>query len=436
MGRRKKYRNGRDTLGDIDRKARGMRSDIQDFSKNISRIQQALEELNREEAQIYLRLAEVRIDLLDDPDLVDKISTVEREASALIFERSASRDRLDRELRDNQAEHNALEKERQLLHVELEAYRDRALDAEAVSQKKLNKDKEFLAILDQLAEKRSQIERTENKIEIARADYKEKSQPYHEDELFIYLKEREYGRSTYKASALVSTLDKWVSGLIGYEAARRNYDMLLSIPGKLIQHQQMLHKQLEKLGHERDEYIQAFYKKDGTFDEQEAYLQQKSGIDEIDNRLRQLTLEQDRILRKKTRRAGRVDENYGHAISTLKNLYQNKSLESLRHYAALSASQADDELVSRLITIEKWRGEQESSLRSYVRTVEDLNKQYKRLESMRTTYKHRGYDSRRTVFNDDNMFGVLLGEFLVGVLSNRQLWRAVGEIMEEVFDFD
>lgn len=435
MGRRRhKYRNGRDTLLDIDKRAYKMREDIEDFSKNISRIEQDLEELDREEAEIYLRLAEVRIDLLDDPELANKISVAEREASSFISERSAVRDRLDRELRDNRVELESLEKERQTLHDALDEYCDKAVAAKALSQKKLDRDKGFLDLLNRIDGKRSQIERIENKITLARADYQKKSKPYHDDELFVYLKERHYGRADYKASTLISTLDECVAGLVGYEEARRNYDMLLSIPGKLVQHQQLLERQLQDLERERYEYIQDFYKKDGTFESQKAYLDQKLAIDEIDQELRELAAEQDQILRKKTRRAERVDDNYAHAISTLKNLYQNKSLESLRHYAALSASQADDDLVSRLTVINKRRVKQKASLKSYARTVDDLNKQYQRLETARSTYKHKGYDSRLTKFDEYNLFGVLLGEFLVGVLSNRQLWRAVGEILEDVFD--
>ncbi len=433
MGRRRR-RNGRDTLDDIDRRAYTMRSDINDFSKNISRIEQDLEKLNQEEAQIYLRLAEVRLDFIDDPDIVDKISIAERRAGEIMLSRSASRQKLDQELKDNQAEQKAFEKERQFLLARLDQFRMQAEEAKASSLAKLRKDIAYLEILGRIKVKQKQIERTDHKIEVSRSDYKEKSKPYHTDELFVYLNERQYGLSGYKASALISTLDQWVAGLIRYDEARRNYNMLLSIPGKLLQYKQILQKQLDGIEQEKIDYQQAFYKKDGTLVDQESYLKQKEAIDSIDAKIRHAALEQDRIVRLKTSEADQVDETYGRAIETLKNLYINKSLESLRHYALLSAPQEDDELVSRLISIEKWRNDQNASLVSYKRTVADLNQQYQRLEEARGAYKNRGYDTSRTVFNNDGMFGVLLGEFLVGVLSNRQLWRAVGEIIEDVFD--
>lgn len=432
MGRNR-YRNGRDTLEDIDRRANNMRSNIQDFSKNISRIEQDLEQLDRNEAQAYLRLAEVRIDLIDDPEIADKISVAEREASQLIFARTAAREKLDRELRENQAEQKTLEKERQFLLASIERYKDKADAAEKSSLDKLRQDKAYIKICDRIDVKQMQIARAQDKIELARLDYKEKSALYHADELFVYLKERHYGRGDYKASALISTIDQWVARLVNYEEARRNYDMLLSIPGKLIQHKQLLQKKIESVEQEKEEYKQAFFQKDGTLAVQLDYLKQKEAIDDFDRQIREAALEQDRIIRLKTSSADQVDENYGLAINTLKNLYKNKSLESLRHYASLSVTQDDDELVARLKSISKRRVDQESSLRSYRKTVKDLNHQYQRLEEARSTYKQRGYDSRRTRF-DDNIFGVLLAEFLVGVISNRQLWRAVGEIIEDVFD--
>ncbi len=433
MGR-DRYRNGRDTLEDIDRRAYNMRANIEEFSKNISRIERDLETLDREEAEIYLRLAEVRFDLLDDPGVADKISAAERDAGQLIFARSVAREKLDRDLKNNLNSQKALEKERQLLLFGIEQYHINAEDAEKSSLEKLLKDKKYLEILERVDFKHNQVKRTDDKIELARRDYKEKSEPYHNDELFVYLKERNYGRSDYKASALIGSLDKWVAELVRYEEARRNYDMLVSIPGKLIQHKQLLQKELEAVEQELEDYKQAFYKKDGTLLVQQSLIEKRQEIADLDMKIRRAAVEQDTLLRMKTSSAEQVDENYKSVITTLRNLYKNKSLESLKHYAALSVTQDDDELVSRLISISKRQADQETSLNSYRKTVKDLNNQYQRLEELRAGYKNKGYDSRRVVFRGDNVFAVLLGEFLVGVLTNRQLWHAVGEIIEDVFD--
>jgi hypothetical protein len=83
---------------------------------------------------------------------------------------------------------------------------------------------------------REQAARAEEKAAQAEADREEKRRPYEADPLFMYLWRQRYGTREYKASNLVRFFDRKVAHLIGFEAARINYAMLMELPDRLREH--------------------------------------------------------------------------------------------------------------------------------------------------------------------------------------------------------
>jgi hypothetical protein len=84
------------------------------------------------------------------------------------------------------------------------------------------------------------IRNAEEKAARAEADRDEKRRPYESDPLFMYLWRRGFGTRDYEASNLVRYFDRKVAHLIGYEAARVNYAMLLELPERLREHAERL----------------------------------------------------------------------------------------------------------------------------------------------------------------------------------------------------
>jgi hypothetical protein len=84
------------------------------------------------------------------------------------------------------------------------------------------------------------IRNAEEKAARAEADRDEKRRPYESDPLFMYLWRRGFGTRDYEASNLVRHFDRKVAHLIGYEAARVNYAMLLELPERLREHAERL----------------------------------------------------------------------------------------------------------------------------------------------------------------------------------------------------
>ena len=84
------------------------------------------------------------------------------------------------------------------------------------------------------------IRSAEEKATQAAADREEKRRPYEADPLFMYLWRRRFGTRDYRAGNLVRYLDRKVAHLIGYEAARVNYAMLMELPERLREHVERL----------------------------------------------------------------------------------------------------------------------------------------------------------------------------------------------------
>lgn len=431
MGRR---RSGKHMLHDMDKKGRNIRSNIHDLNDNISKSQQKLEELKSEEARTYLRLAETRIELLDDPSLADQISHAEKEAQNLIASRHKSREALENNLHDNEQEQQQLEDQRIALSEQTEELYAKAKKAEQDIDKQLETDKAYQKFEASKQNTLSQITSVESKITLAREDYQKKSKPYHDDELFLYLKTRQYGTSNYKASSLVRTLDNWVANLVHYEQARRNYAILHALPGKLIAHKQLLEQKCDTIENDQKQYKQKQYKNGGALEHRNTYRESQQKLDEIDQNLDTLEQEHQSILEQMQKQGQSSDEFYNTAVETLNNIYKNKSIHNLRRYAAMTQTKADDKLIKRLADIEADITETQAQLSTYSRSLKQENKTLQTLQNVRKTYKQKRYDVRHTTFENGNTFNILLNEFLMGVLSNRRFWRAVGNIVVDVLD--
>jgi hypothetical protein len=94
----------------------------------------------------------------------------------------------------------------------------------------------------------SVISNAQEKLAQAEADREEKRRPYESDPMFMYLWRRRFGTRDYEAGNLVRYLDRKVAHLIGYEAARVNYTMLMELPDRMREHVERLKQERGGLG--------------------------------------------------------------------------------------------------------------------------------------------------------------------------------------------
>mgnify|MGYP001812897431 CR=1 FL=1 len=105
-------RSGKNILSDIDRKAHEMRSSIQDLNTTITKTQNRIDTLYHKEAENYLKLAELIIDLISDNDVVKQISLAEKEIANALKEKQSSRHSFDKSLTTKKEQQEKIEQER------------------------------------------------------------------------------------------------------------------------------------------------------------------------------------------------------------------------------------------------------------------------------------------------------------------------------------
>ena len=427
-------RSGRDILSDIDHRIEDTRGRVQNLNRKISEANGKIESFRQEQAGSYLKLAELRVDLLDDTDVVGQLSRAEQEAKSFLDQRQKSRDALDKNLTENRSEQNALEQKRADLLEKIDLFAVKVKNAENKVLETLEQDPAYLDILSAIEKTENQIIRVENKIETAQEDYDTKVKPYHTDPLFIYLWDRGFGTSTYRAGALIRTLDQWVAHTADYEPARRNYAMLSGIPEKLETHKTHMEEKAKELETQQTTLEQTVFEKKGVTKLQEEYKTKRSALDEIDQKIEKLEESYKKILQDQDNFSDEKDNLYMRAVETLKTLYAGQSLHNLRRNAASTGTKEDDKIVRRLYWLDEEIDEIEDRITTYQKALRQEGWQLNEIQNVRKTFKHKRYDTRRTTFSDGNMFNILLGQFITGVLTNAHFWSAVGRLCLEVLD--
>ena len=425
-------KNGAQMLSEIDRKVGETRTHVQDLSGHISETQNKIDTLEQEETKLYSKLAALRLGVLNDTPMQNEITDTENGVRAILKERQDARDALDKKLQANQADQNALEQERVTAAKSLESLANKIKSKEQKVLDGLAKEVAYQTHEANIQTLEIQIARTEHKIKTAQDDYNEKTQPYKNDPLFMYLWDRGYNTSTYRASSLIRVLDRWVARLSAYNPARRNFAMLSGIPEKLMQHKEILEERMENLERDQDSLEKSAFEKAGVLKLQNSYAEKHDALEDIDTRLGIFESGHQEILDKKAEYLDKADPLYEKAVTVLGDIYKSDTPENLRREALLTATSDDDNLVRRLLAIDAEMDEQKVHLDSYVSALNVAQHELSQAQQVRTTFKNKGYASHQTKFSDNNMFQIFLGQFITGVLTNSDFWEFVGQICVEV----
>ncbi len=421
-------------LSDINSEAAKLRERIVRLNEKVSETNSEIEALHQEKATIYLNLAELRYDLLDNNTATGKLYKAEEEARSYLGQRQSTRQQLDKELEKNQSQQLSLEQKRKTVQDRIDNFATKIKNAEEKTLKALEKSPEYKAGQNQLEMTELQILRIESKIILAREDYEAKVIPYYADPLFKYLWDSGYGTSAYKKSGLSRLMDAWVADVADYEPARRNYAMLSGIPEKLELHKNYLEERIIELDKQMAHLEETAFEKDGILVMRHEYLAKRNALLQIDTELKQLEVRYHEILAQKEKFSSNTDQFYSGAIKKLNDLYQSKSLFNLRRNAAATPTKEDDKLIRSLFEIDKYLEKLEDELSEYKSSLRQEEWRLTEVQNVRQTFKDKKYDSKQTTFRDGNMFSVLLGQFVVGIITNEYFWRAVGNLCAEIFD--
>lgn len=427
-------RSGTEVLSDINHEAQKVRERVSGLNQKISESNSEVESLRQREAEAYIKLAEVRYELLDDEDIKQSLYRVEKEASSYVRARQEAREQLDKELLENQKEQSSQEEKRKTLQEKVDDFLAKLTKVEQKALQKIEQKETYQAAIKDIESTENFISRIENKIVVATEDYEEKLKPYHADPLFMYLWNIGYGTSKYRKGNIRRIMDRWVAGVCNYEPARRNYAMLSGIPEKLQIHREQLIEKTGYLQEKVDEIEEQAFAKDGVTTLREEYEKKHQLLETLDAGLTDLETRHHEILQEKEKFSSNTDRFYSGAIQKLQELYKGKNLRNLRRNAAATPTAEDDDIVKDLFFIEDRIEILDDEISQYQSTLRQEEWKLAEVQKVRKEFKEKGYGHRLTTFKDGNMFVTLLGQFMVGVLTNQYFWRAVGDLCEEIFD--
>jgi hypothetical protein len=419
--------SGRQALGSIDQALNQAHSRIADVQGQITEARNQVLDLQKAQAQDYRDLARVRVERLAGPEVDGQLDHAERQVLALFEERAEAIARLQQEIADADRLREQHEAQRRHQATQLDGAVGVVDEAEAKTQARLDSDQTYRAQRDLAEQAERKALHADSKATRSEEERQSKGEAYKQDPLFNYLWERHYGLPEYKAGGMARWLDGKVARLIGFADARANFSRLNEIPQRLREHADQLRVLADQEFAQLRELDEAARKADGIPALEVHVAHEQEVLDEIDERIRLGEEEEQALLEKRAKYAAGDDEYTVRAIEFMANEYQLDDLVTLRRDAFSTPYPEDDMVVSHMLQREDEQQGLESSIAGLRESLEQQHKRLLELESLRTEFKRSRYDRAGSVFDNDSMIGVMLGQFLAGLLDRRMLWKVLKE---------
>lgn len=230
-----KWISGRDALEQLDRRLVRLRGRLNDAIQTADGIEGRLGEIQSHRVGALQRLADMRLDVIQDADIED-LDRLHRQALELL---QSHADYIEDERGAIEAASNQIASlethraERSSTHQALETEIENKLaDVEA----QLKNDAAYRALVEAYEDADAIAERAEQKRAVAIDEREEKSAAYLSDPLFSYLWDRGFGTTEYEGGGLFKMVDGWIAKLCKYQGARPNFARLNDVTDWLGDH--------------------------------------------------------------------------------------------------------------------------------------------------------------------------------------------------------
>ena len=416
---------GTSALRNIDQSLQSIRNDVVRLDSQLARLTSQLASKERQRAKLLNDIASVRLSEIESGELHANYTAADRESAELLDQRERALKELNARIEAINERISEAEGQRDLLLKTVNDASDEIVEAEGQVQASLASDKAYLVQLENAQRAESIAEEAQRKTQQAQENMAEKAKPYQEDGLFMYLWNRGYGTTEYRAGPFSRFMDSWVAKVIKYEASRVNYWNLMAIPERLNEH-------AERVG--------------DTADEQHMLLQQlemnaleSAGVTSLEAELASLRLQLDahddtieelesklnEYLEQRALYASGGDDYIQKCLQRISTSLEHSSLQSIHRYVKMTVSPTDDQLVLELQELEDSLDGAEDDL-SDVRALHDGKlSRLKDLEKVRRDFKNSRFDDVRSGFGNQALITGVLAQFLQGVVSGSDVWRVI-----------
>lgn len=410
--------SARQALNDIERAILGVRRDEDRLVAMLADTKAEGDRLRAEQADAFRALARLRLDAIARDEVVGELDSVERRARAALDKRrdrlaelKASREGASSKLEDLEDKRAAAAKLRDAAIEAVETKTD-AVEARLAAEdewKRLTAAIEAAeAIASAAEEKRRQAEQ----------DRAVKGKPYEDDRLFMYLWQRGYGTSVYRAGALTRYFDGKVARLAGYDAARVNYFMLTEIPTRLAEHAERLKAEVAAAVVARQAYERAALEADGIKPLEAAVADADRVLAKVETDIARVKSDVDSI-DKETVAA--LDDNGDPAvrgvIEDLAGTLARADMVELVRRAEATPTPEDDRIVKQLRQVERDLIRVDAQAEELRRASIDVATKRQELEHSRDVFRRSGYDRPNGSFANGDTIGSLIGGIISGAIT-------------------
>lgn len=406
----------------LDEALKDIRREEDDITKRISRSSERVAKLKETELALVRELARIRLDPAQREELGGALSDAERRARDMLVRHGEEIARREKALDALEARLAALSEERQKTLDTISGLQERLSGFETAASAALAQDPGYKRDSQRRAELDDIIAQAEKKAQQAAADEEVKSRPYREDPLFMYLLDRKYGTSEYRAAPIFRYLDGKVAQLVRFADARANYLMLTAIPERLRSHVEQLEAERDELDAALDAAeVRAIDAAGGASVREELEAAQER-IVAIDAEVLAAEDERDALTAEHKMLAEGRDPNFDDAVAVLADALVRSDSARLLAEARQTGSPEDDAVVVKIEDTRLRISEEEAEIRDQRARLSTLEARRRELEDISYEFKTQRYDDPRSRFGEDRLVGDLLNEFLRGAITASAYW--------------
>lgn len=280
-------------------------------------------------------------------------------------------------------------------------------------------DEDAVALRRAVADKRNALEAAREKLVRAEEERDGKSSAYDNDELFVYLRRRGYGKDNL-GSGLVGRLDAWIARLTNFETASANYDRLQQIP-------QWNRDRVGAAENEFDDLSEKLVKvEEATFASLLPFKEKlraagralDAAAEAIASEHRTISVAQKTV----AAAAAAQDDDLNRITRELAAQLEKVDLRSLQQAASRTATDEDDRIVAAIVRVRNDLADLQAQSRKIAREVTVLKNRADEYEDIESRLRRNGWHH-----SDHSFEGVapVVSQMDMGVISSIALWEAL-----------
>jgi len=408
---------GPDALKSIEEALRDIRREETESARRLSRSVELTAKLREQEAEFFRQLAAQGV----APDAQTALDAAIAGAEKARAAHEAGLAALDEQIAALDGEVTARSASRAELLAEISR-----LDAElhrlaARVRPALAGDAAYVAAVEQARTNAAVAEASAAKTVRAEADCGRNGRAYRDDPLFMYLWEKAYGTSAYRANVAVAWLDGKVAALIGYAKARVTFGALNDIPMRLREHADRQQDAARDAARTVGALEQAAVDMAGGRSARDAREATLARMREIDAEIVALQDQRDEAVKVQRELAQGSEPNFAAAATALTDALNRPELAALLAEARPLLS--NEALVQQIDDVHQRALEQDLEVREEKGRLKLLCVRRRELEDIQYELKAQGFDSAGARFSRDALVGEILNDFLRGEISAAQYWQ-------------